>query len=63
MRRWSSIWKNGSSFAGGRSTPDGLDVERMAQFIRTARRVRQFPLPEGTPPEQLLEHLNLLNEG
>ena len=46
-----------------KATPDGLDVERMAQFIRTARRVRQFPLPEGTPPEQLLEHLNLLNEG
>ena len=44
-----------------KATPDGLDVERMAQFIRTARRVRQFPLPEGTPPEQLLEHLNLLN--
>ena len=40
-----------------------LDVERMAQFIRTARRVRQFPLPEGTLPGQLLEHLNLLNDG
>ena len=46
-----------------RATPDDLDVERMAQFIRTARRVRQFPLPEGTPPGQLLEHLNLLNDG
>ena len=46
-----------------RATPDDLDVERMAQFIRTARRVRQFPLAEGTPPEQLLEHLNLLNDG
>ena len=29
----------------------------------TAREVRQFPLAEGTPPRQLLEHLNLLNEG
>ena len=46
-----------------KATLDDLDVERMAQFIRTARRVRQFPLPEGTPPEQLLEHLNLRNEG
>jgi len=46
-----------------KATPDDLDVERMAQFIRTARRVRQFPLAEGTPPEQLLEHLNLLNDG
>lgn len=40
---------------------DDLDFDRMAQFIRTARQVRQFPLPEGTPPRQLLEHLNLLN--
>ena len=46
-----------------KATPDDLDVERMAQFIRTARRIRQLPLPEGTPPEQLLEHLNLLNDG
>ena len=46
-----------------RATLDDLDFERMAQFIRTARLVRQFPLPEGTPALQLLEHLNLLNEG
>ena len=45
-----------------RATLDDLDFERMAQFIRTARLVRQFPLPEGTPAPQLLEHLNLLNE-
>ena len=46
-----------------RATLDDLDIERMAQFVRTARVVRQFPLPEGTPAPQLLEHLNLLNEG
>ena len=46
-----------------RATLDDLDIERMAQFVRTARLVRQFPLPEGTPAPQLLEHLNLLNEG
>ena len=45
------------------ATLDDLDFERMAQFIRTARVVRQFPLPEGAPAPQLLEHLNLLNEG
>ncbi len=45
----------------GNAGMNDLDSERMAQFIRTARRVRQFPLPEGTPPPQLLEHLNLLN--
>ena len=44
------------------ATLDDLDFERMAQFVRTARLVRQFPLPEGTPAPQLLEHLNLLNE-
>lgn len=42
---------------------DDLDSEKMARFIRTARHARQFPLPEGTPPLQLLEHLNLLNDG
>ena len=45
------------------ATLDDLDVERMAQFIRTAHQARKFPLPEGTPPEQLLKHLNLLNDG
>ena len=47
----------------GNAGMEDLDFERMAQFIRTARQVRQFPLPEGTPPPQLLEHLNLLNGG
>ncbi len=46
-----------------KATPDDLDDERMAQFVRTAREVRQLPLPEGTLPERLLEHLNLLNDG
>ena len=45
------------------ATLDDLDVERMAQFIRTAHQARKFPLPEGTSPEQLLKHLELLKEG
>ena len=45
-----------------RATVDDLDFERIARFTRTARRARQFPLPEETPVPQLLEHLNLLNE-
>ena len=45
------------------AVPDDLDTEKMAQFIRTARHVRQLPLPERTPPLELLEHLNLLNDG
>ena len=40
-----------------RATLDDLDTEKMAQFIRTARHARQFPLSDGTPPPQLLEHL------
>ena len=35
----------------------------MYRFIRTARRARQFSLPEETPPPDLLRHLNLLNRG
>jgi len=42
---------------------DDLDFERMARFIRAARRIRQLPLDEETAPEDLLEHLNLLNKG
>ena len=40
-----------------------LDFAQMARFIRTARRVRQFPLTEDAAPKELLEHLNLLNDG
>ena len=46
-----------------RAALDHLDFERMTRFIRTARRARQFPLTEGSPPKELLEHLNLLNNG
>ncbi len=46
-----------------KATLDDLDSGRMARFIRTARRVRQFPLAEDASPEELLEHLDLLNDG
>lgn len=42
---------------------DDLDTERMGWFIRTARRAREFPLTEGASTEELLVHLNLLNNG
>ena len=45
------------------ATLDDLDVELMEQFVGTARAVRRFPISEQTPPEHLLEHLNLRNEG
>ena len=40
-----------------------LDTERMRWFIRTARRAREFPLTEVTSTEELMGHLNLLNDG
>ena len=42
---------------------EDLDFERIIRFIRTARRARQFPLAEDSSPEELLEHLKLLNDG
>jgi hypothetical protein len=40
-----------------------LDEERMAWFLREARRARGFPLPEEATPPELLTHLNLLDDG
>ena len=42
---------------------DDLDDERMALFMRTARRARGFPLADGTAPADLLAHLNLVKDG
>ena len=42
---------------------DDLDSEQMHRFIRTARRAREFPLTEGASTQELLGHLNLLNDG
>ncbi len=46
-----------------KASMDDLDTEQMTRFIRIARAARSFPLPEEAPPEELLEHLNLLNDG
>jgi len=35
----------------------------MAWFIRTARAMGRFPLAENASPEELLEHLSLLDDG
>ena len=45
------------------ATLDDLDSGEMRRFVRTARSVRQFPLREDTPPENLLRHLDLLKNG
>ena len=42
---------------------DDLDTEQMTRFIRIASGARSFPLPEEASPAELLEHLNLLNDG
>ncbi|HUM78334.1 MAG TPA: DUF4062 domain-containing protein, partial [Methanoculleus sp.] len=46
-----------------RATPGDLDPERMAWFIRTARATRRFPLAPDASSAELLEHLNLLDNG
>lgn len=38
-----------------------LDSERVARFVRTVRLGRGLPLAEGATPNELLEHLKLLN--
>ncbi|MCY4188109.1 MAG: DUF4062 domain-containing protein, partial [Bryobacterales bacterium] len=43
------------------ATLDDLNIEGMYRFTRVVRRSRWFPLPEETPPADLLRHLNLLN--
>jgi predicted HTH transcriptional regulator len=42
---------------------DDLDMEGVSRFLVLARRGRSFPLPEDTPPEEVLTHLNLLDKG
>lgn len=39
-----------------------LDFEKIQILIRSARSKRGFPLPEETPIEDVLTHLNLINE-
>jgi hypothetical protein len=51
-----------ATFCKGATLAD-LDPELMAQFVRRARRGRAFPLPETVGSEELLAHLNLLDEG
>lgn len=46
-----------------KATLADLNEERMAWFLRQARRARGFPLPEEATPQELLTHLNLLDDG
>ena len=49
--------------ACSKASLDDLNTDQMHRFIRTARSARAFPLSEGTSTEELLVHLNLLNDG
>lgn len=42
---------------------DDLDQDKITRFLGLARRGRNFPLPEDTPPHEVLTHLNLLDKG
>lgn len=44
------------------ATLGDLDERRMNWFLREARRARNFPLSEQASPEELLTHLNLLDQ-
>ncbi len=46
-----------------KASPDDLDLEKMTRFIRSARQARRFPLTEDASREELLNHLNLLDDG
>ncbi len=43
------------------ATLKDLDTERITRFVALARRSRNFPLPEGTPVQEVLAHLNLFD--
>lgn len=43
------------------ATLDDIDAKGLAQFVRRASRERQFPLPDSTPAQEVLTHLNLLD--
>lgn len=47
--------------ATGASLAD-IDEQAVARFVGIARHERQFALAEGTPPRDVLAHLNLLQE-
>jgi len=49
--------------ACAKATLADLDEERIHTFVRRARRARAFPLPEEATAEEVLVHLNLLDDG
>lgn len=56
-------WGPFDATACEQAMPDDLDLARISDFVRVARRVRQFPLAADVAPEKLLRHLHLLSNG
>ena len=49
--------------ADRKATLDDLDPEAIARFVRRARKARNFPLPIEAELEEVLTHLNLIDDG
>ena len=49
--------------AGRGASNADIAAEKLGWFVETARRERNFPLRENTPPAQALAHLDLLEDG
>ncbi len=49
--------------ADRKATLDDLDSEAIARFVRRARKARNFPLPVEAELEEVLTHLNLIDDG
>jgi predicted HTH transcriptional regulator len=47
--------------AGNRATMEDISEEKLRWFLGTARRERNYVLPERTPREKALKHMNLLD--
>ena|SRR5574344_143979 len=55
-------WRPFDASTDNGATLDDLDEDKMNNFIHVARRQRSFALAEGTKPEVLLRHLDLLDD-
>ena len=49
--------------AARKASIDDLDAEAITRFVRRARKARNFPLPAEAEIEEILTHLNLLDDG
>jgi len=48
--------------AASKASLDDIDQENISLFLRRARKARNFPLHQEAEPQEILAHLNLLND-